>query len=601
MALGRGVELHGDADQPERHGALPDRAHLTFPSAGWPDRLDHVAGPESAYRSGWPHASDARHPWPTTSPPGRSGPTRSSGTACGCSSDVTATGCGSPVPQRERRDRHLPRAARPGGLAATSCSTARSSRSPTASRRSARSRTGCTCATPRRARRLAEHQPGDLMVFDVLRLDGEDLSRPAAVAERASCCRASASPTSPGRCPPTYDDGAMLLEATRGAGPRGHRQQAAVLALPPRPAQPGLAEVPAPAHRRPTWSAAGAPRPARTSRLGAVLVGEPTADGLRLPRPGRQRHRGQGRDRGCASCSSRSRRGRLAVRRRGARGRRAGHALGGAGAGGRRGGPRPVVPAAPAPAVVPGRAGRPLGGRPAVNTEFTAKVSSCRGARAGASATMRLAVPPRRPISREKSCLVLHARRSRSPSPSSPAPSPGSRRCRAPAPPSPTRRPAPPPAPGVQGQLNVYWFDVDQGDRQLLVGPTGRTMLIDLGETAFNSKGTSTNATAVAAQIRSICGTGTQPGAPRLRDGLAPAPRPHRVRRQPRRHHGVRQRALPAAHPDVGRWPRLHRRPGSSTTTAAPGPTPTATAGATPAPRPPPHPRSPGTTSAPRA
>jgi len=64
-----------------------------------------------------------------------------------------------------------------------------------------------------------------------------------------------------------------------------------------------------------------------------------------------------------------------------------------------------------------------------------------------------------------------------------------------------------------QGQLNVYWFDVDQGDSQLLVGPTGKTMLIDLGETAFNSKGTTTNATAVAAQIRSICGTGTTPVA----------------------------------------------------------------------------------------
>lgn len=61
------------------------------------------------------------------------------------------------------------------------------------------------------------------------------------------------------------------------------------------------------------------------------------------------------------------------------------------------------------------------------------------------------------------------------------------------------------------GQLNIYWFDVDQGDSQLLVGPTGTTMLIDLGETAYNSKGTSTNATAVAAQIRQICGTGASP------------------------------------------------------------------------------------------
>ncbi|GCD90995.1 lamin tail domain-containing protein [Nocardioides sp. LS1] len=61
------------------------------------------------------------------------------------------------------------------------------------------------------------------------------------------------------------------------------------------------------------------------------------------------------------------------------------------------------------------------------------------------------------------------------------------------------------------GQLNIYWFDVDQGDSQLLVGPTGKTMLIDLGENAYNTKGTATNATAVAAQIRGICGTGANP------------------------------------------------------------------------------------------
>lgn len=62
-----------------------------------------------------------------------------------------------------------------------------------------------------------------------------------------------------------------------------------------------------------------------------------------------------------------------------------------------------------------------------------------------------------------------------------------------------------------QGQLNVYWFDVDQGDSQLIIGPTGKTMLIDLGENAYNSKGANTNATAVAAQIRTICGTGANP------------------------------------------------------------------------------------------
>ncbi|MGH3333235.1 MAG: hypothetical protein ACRDPJ_18200 [Nocardioidaceae bacterium] len=57
-----------------------------------------------------------------------------------------------------------------------------------------------------------------------------------------------------------------------------------------------------------------------------------------------------------------------------------------------------------------------------------------------------------------------------------------------------------------QGELNVYWFDVEQGDAQLVVGPTGKTLLIDLGEDVYNSKGANTNASMVAAQIRNICG-----------------------------------------------------------------------------------------------
>ncbi len=57
----------------------------------------------------------------------------------------------------------------------------------------------------------------------------------------------------------------------------------------------------------------------------------------------------------------------------------------------------------------------------------------------------------------------------------------------------------------VQGELNIYWFDVEQGDAQLVVGPTGKTMLIDLGENAWN-KTTNTNAEKVAAAIQAICG-----------------------------------------------------------------------------------------------
>lgn len=61
------------------------------------------------------------------------------------------------------------------------------------------------------------------------------------------------------------------------------------------------------------------------------------------------------------------------------------------------------------------------------------------------------------------------------------------------------------------GELNIYWFDVEQGDAQLIVGPTGRTMLVDLGETAWNSQGSTTMATRVAAEIREICGIPSGP------------------------------------------------------------------------------------------
>ena len=63
------------------------------------------------------------------------------------------------------------------------------------------------------------------------------------------------------------------------------------------------------------------------------------------------------------------------------------------------------------------------------------------------------------------------------------------------------------------GEVTVYWLDVEQGDGQLIIGPTGKTVLIDLGETAWNSKGLNTNATRIEALIRSICGTGASPVA----------------------------------------------------------------------------------------
>ena len=52
-----------------------------------------------------------------------------------------------------------------------------------------------------RALRLAERNPVTLIAFDLLRLDGEDLCDRPLCASGASCCSASGSTTSPGRCP----------------------------------------------------------------------------------------------------------------------------------------------------------------------------------------------------------------------------------------------------------------------------------------------------------------------------------------------------------------------------------------------------------------
>ena len=62
----------------------------------------------------------------------------------------------------------------------------------------------------------------------------------------------------------------------------------------------------------------------------------------------------------------------------------------------------------------------------------------------------------------------------------------------------------------TQGELNVVWFDVEQGDSQLIIGPTGKTLLVDLGETSFNST-SGTKAEAVAARIRAVCGIASGP------------------------------------------------------------------------------------------
>ncbi len=89
-------------------------------------------------------------------------------------------------------------------------------------------------------------------------------------------------------------------------------------------------------------------------------------------------------------------------------------------------------------------------------------------------------------------------------------------------PPKQTPTPTPTPTPALAtscqpsslwtaGEVTVWWFDVEQGDAQLVIGPTGRTLLIDLGENAYNSTGANTNATRIEARIRDICATGASP------------------------------------------------------------------------------------------
>ena len=130
-----------------------------------------------------------------------------------------------------------------------------------------------------RARALAERNPVTLLVFDLLRLDGEDLTgRP--LSERRARLEELGLAGPHWQVPATYDDGPMLMRATEQQGLEGivskkrssryhpGRRSADWLKFPHRPTGSYVVG----GWRRETDS---------ETRLGAVLVGEPTADGLR--------------------------------------------------------------------------------------------------------------------------------------------------------------------------------------------------------------------------------------------------------------------------------------------------------------------------------
>ena len=93
--------------------------------------------------------------------------------------------------------------------------------------------------------------------------------------------------------PPTYDDGPMLLAAAEQQGLEGIVSKRTSSRYRPGLRSKDWLKFPI----RPTGSfVVGGFRheTGSTNRLGAVLVGQPTAERARVPRPGRQRHRRQG-------------------------------------------------------------------------------------------------------------------------------------------------------------------------------------------------------------------------------------------------------------------------------------------------------------------
>jgi bifunctional non-homologous end joining protein LigD len=126
--------------------------------------------------------------------------------------------------------------------------------------------------------RLSARIPATYMVFDVLRLDGEDLCA-LPLHERRRRLAGLDLGRSGWQVPVEYDDGAMLFEATRAQGLEGivsKRRDSTY-----RPGERSHHWLKFPHRHRGSFVVGGwRPQVGTSDRLAALLVGEPTAAGL---------------------------------------------------------------------------------------------------------------------------------------------------------------------------------------------------------------------------------------------------------------------------------------------------------------------------------